>query len=103
MATPLQVLLVEDNADDAALLLGELRRAGYDPACERVDTESAMRAALARGTWDVVVSDASLPQFSAEAALQLLHASGLDLPFIVVSGSIGEAAAVALMKAGAHD
>ena len=103
MATPLRVLLVEDNADDAALLLGQLRRAGYDPACERVDTESAMRAALARGAWDIVVSDASLPHFSAEAALQLLHAGGLDLPFIVVSGSIGEAAAVALMKAGAHD
>ena len=103
MATPLRVLLVEDNADDAALLLGELRRAGYDPACERVATESAMRAALARGTWDVVVSDAALPQFSAQAALQLLRAGELDLPFIVVSGSIGEAAAVALMKAGAHD
>ena len=103
MATPLRVLIVEDNPDDAALLVRQFHRAGYDPVAERVDTERAMQAALGNGTWDVVLSDASLPQFSAEAALRVLHATGMDVPFIVVSGSIGEAAAVALMKAGAHD
>ena len=103
MAQPLRVLLVEDNADDAELLVRQLRRAGYDPLAERIDTGDAMRAALGNGTWDLVLSDASLPQFSAQAALELLHGCGIDLPFIVVSGSIGEEAAVTLMKAGAHD
>jgi signal transduction histidine kinase len=103
MSTPLRLLIVEDSEDDAALLLRELRRSGYDPAHEQVDNAAAMKAALDAETWDVVVSDHSMSSFSAPAALNVLQESGLDLPFIIVSGAIGEDAAVAAMKAGAHD
>ena len=103
MSIPLRVLLIEDSEDDAVLLLRELRYGGYEPVFERVDTAVAMNAALVRQTWDVVISDYSMPQFSAPAALTLLQKKELDLPVIIVSGSIGENTAVALMKAGAHD
>lgn len=103
MGTPIGLLMVEDSEDDALLLISELRDAGYDPAFERVDTAEAMEAALATQPWDIVISDYSMPRFSASAALTLLQESGLDLPFIIVSGAIGEDAAVAAMKAGAHD
>jgi signal transduction histidine kinase len=95
--------LVEDSADDAALLLRELSRGGYQVGQTRVDTEPAMRAALAKGGWDVVISDHSIPQFSAAAALRLLQESGSDAPFIMVSSTIGEEAAVAALQAGASD
>src|ERR687889_416745 len=102
--TPLRVLIVEDSVDDTLLLLRELRRGGYEPQYERVDTAEAMRAALERQDWDVVVSDHAMPSFSAPAALTLLQDGGWpDLPFIIVSGHIGEDAAVKAMKAGAHD
>ena len=103
MSIPLRVLLIEDSEDDAVLLLRELRYGGYEPVFERVDTAVAMNAALVRQTWDVIISDYSMPQFSAPAALTLLQKKELDLPVIIVSGSIGENTAVALMKAGAHD
>ena len=103
MNIPLRVLLIEDSEDDAVLLLRELRYGGYETVFERVDTSVAMNAALERQTWDVVISDYSMPQFSAPAALTLLQKKELDLPVIIVSGSIGENTAVALMKAGAHD
>ncbi|MBI3326006.1 MAG: response regulator [Nitrospinae bacterium] len=103
MSTPLRVLIIENSEDDAALLLRELRRGGYDPTCERVDTAEAMKAALTKQTWDIVISDYVMPHFSAPAALTLFQDSGLDLPFIIVSGSIGEDIAVSAMKAGAHD
>ena len=99
----LRVLIVDDSDSDAQLLVCELRRAGYHLSCERVDTAEAMGTALARQQWDVVISDYTLPGFSGCAALQLLHASGLDLPFIIVTGSVDEAVAVQVMKAGAHD
>jgi signal transduction histidine kinase len=102
MPVPLRVLLVEDSEDDAELIARELRGGDYAPEVRRVETEGAMRAALAE-PWDVVISDYSLPQFSGPAALSLVRASGLDIPFIVVSGAIGEEVAVAAMKAGAHD
>jgi signal transduction histidine kinase len=102
MPLPLRVLLVEDSEDDAVLLARELRRGDYAPALRRVETAAAMRAALA-DPWDLVISDYALPQFSGLDALSLLRASGLDIPFIVVSGAIGEEVAVAAMKAGAHD
>ena len=102
--TPLRVLIVEDSTDDTLLLLRELRRGGYDPQHERVDTAEGMRAALEKQEWDVVISDHAMPAFSAPAALKLLQAGGWpDLPFIIVSGHIGEDAAVKAMKAGAHD
>lgn len=103
MAHPIRVLLVEDSVHDAALLLLELRSGGYEPMCERVETATAMAAALERQSWDVVIADYVLPQFSGPAALKLLQERGLDLPFIIVSGHIDEDTAVASMKAGAHD
>jgi PAS domain S-box-containing protein len=103
MGTPLRVLIVEDTADDAELLVRELRRGGFAPAYQRVDTAEAMSAALAQQMWDIVIADYTLPHFSAPAALALLQERGLDLPFIIVSGVIGEEAAVAALKAGARD
>jgi signal transduction histidine kinase len=99
----LQVLLVEDNPDDERLILRELRRGGYDVSHERVETASAMAAALARGRWDIVLSDFSLPQFSGPAALALLREKGFDIPFIIVSGTVGDEPAVAAMRSGAND
>jgi len=100
---PLQVLLIEDSEDDAALLEIELRRAGYAPLCHRVETPEALSAALERRHLDIVISDYRLPRFDGLAALALVKAKGLDLPFIIVSGYITEETAVAAMKAGAHD
>jgi signal transduction histidine kinase len=103
MGTPLRVLIIEDNERDAALIVRELVRGGYDLAYECVETEPAMAEALARQTWDLVLSDYALPSFSALAALRMVAASGLDLPLIVVSGSVGEEAAVEVMREGACD
>ena len=104
MGVDLKVLLVEDSEDDALLLVRRLRKGGYDPTWERVDTPEEMGAALDARSWDLVISDHSMPAFSSSAALGLLRSKGfVDLPFIIVSGNIGEDAAVAAMKAGAHD
>ncbi len=103
MNQPLRVLIVEDNEDDVRLLLRELRRGGFEPSFERVETAEGMGSALEGREWDLVVSDYSMPQFSAPAALELLRATGIDVPFIIVSGTIGEETAVAALKAGAHD
>src|SRR5574341_803430 len=103
MATPLRVLIVEDSEDDAVLLSRELRRGGYDLTYERVDTAATMIAALENQTWDIVFSDHSMPHFSGTEALAIMRERGLDLPFIFVSGTIGEDNAVAAMKVGAHD
>ncbi len=102
MTNPLRVLMVEDSATDAKLVVGELRRAGQLVEFDRVETAEAMRAALQRN-WDVVTSDWSMPRFTAPAALAILKESGIDLPFIIVSGTIGEETAVEAMRAGAHD
>ena len=103
MNKPLCCLLAEDSENDALLLVRQLRMGGYDVTWERVDTAEAMRAALGRQPWDIVIADYEMPRFSGLAALELLKASGKGLPFIIVSGSIGEEEAVASMKAGAHD
>jgi len=103
MGNPLRVLVVEDSEDDALLLDRELRRSGYNPRSLRVQTAERLQAALQEDTWDVVVTDHNLPGFSSEAALAIVKNSGLDLPVIIVSGSIGEDIAVAAMKMGAHD
>jgi signal transduction histidine kinase/DNA-binding response OmpR family regulator len=102
-ACPLRVLLIEDSEDDATLTIGELCRGGYTPTWERVDTATATGAALTRRKWDVILADYFQPHFSGLEALRLVQQSGLDLPFIIVSGAIGEDVAVAAMKAGAHD
>lgn len=103
MGGELRLLVVEDSEDDTLLLVRELERAGYGVICERVESAAAMRVALAKTTWDVIIADYTMPQFSATQALALLKEVGLDLPFIIVSGTIGEERAVAAMKAGAHD
>ncbi len=103
MTQAIRVLLIEDSEDDALLLMREIRRAGYDVETTRVDTTDALDQALKSGEWDVVVSDYSLPSFDGLTALAMVKEAGLDLPFIVVSGTIGENVAVAAMRAGAHD
>jgi PAS domain S-box-containing protein len=99
----MQLLIVEDSADDAELMIRALRRAGCDPDYERVETPEAMQAALLRGSWDMVIADYSLPHFSGLAALKMLQDQEIDLPFILVSGSVGEDVAVAAIRAGARD
>jgi DNA-binding NtrC family response regulator len=103
MSTPLRVLLVEDSKGDANLIVLELQDSGYAPEFERVDTPEAFRAALTRQTWDLIICDYFLPRFSGLDALAMVKESGLDLPFIIVSGVIGEDVAVAAMKSGAYD
>ena len=103
MGAQLRVLLVEDSPDDAELTVRALVGGGYAPIWERVDTEEAMGGALDRVPWDVIISDYSMPRFSAPAALSFLQRRGVDLPFIIVSGTVGDEVAVAAMKAGAHD
>jgi PAS domain S-box-containing protein len=105
---PLRVLLVEDSENDALLFLRELRRGGYEPLYEQVSTPEEMERALGEASsrgepWEVVVSDYYVPRFGALAALELLRRLGYDTPFVVVSGKIGEDAAVAMMRAGAQD
>jgi diguanylate cyclase (GGDEF)-like protein len=103
MGTPLRLLIVEDSEDDARLLVREVRHGGFEPAWERVETATALGDALDRQPWDIVISDFTIPGFSGTEALALLRARDPDLPFIFVSGTIGEDVAVGAMKAGAHD
>jgi two-component system cell cycle sensor histidine kinase/response regulator CckA len=103
MSTGLKVLVVEDSENDAELLLHELAKAGYKPTARRVDTAAEMEAALGQDAWDLIISDYVLPQFSGLEALKILRRRSLDIPFIVVSGKIGEEVAVEALKAGAHD
>jgi len=103
MGKPLRVLFVEDSEDDAELLLRELQRIGYEVEFERVETDVAMRAMLIERPWDLILSDYTLPKFNAPQALEILKASRLEIPFIIISGTIGEETAVAALKAGADD
>ncbi|HEX3797411.1 MAG TPA: PAS domain S-box protein [Verrucomicrobiae bacterium] len=103
MRQPLHILIVEDSEHDVIFVVRTLQRGGFEPVFERVETEKQFKAALANRHWDAVIADYNLPQFSAIEALRLLQESKLDLPFIIVSGAIGEETAVAAMKSGAHD
>ena len=103
MSKPVRLLQIEDSESDAALIVRLLIKAGYEIHPHRVETAEAMRLALMDQAWDIVIADYSLPRFDALAALRVLQQSGQDLPFVVVSGSIGEETAVELMRAGAHD
>ena len=100
---PLRLLIVEDTPDDAMLLVRALKKGGYAPEHERVETPDAMRAALERGPWDLVISDYNMPEFSAMQALETAKRHDPNLPFLVVSGNIGEDVAVDIMRAGAQD
>src|SRR5215207_694176 len=99
----LRVLLIDDSEDDAQLILRELRRGGYDVKYELVETRPAMEAALSKSVWDIVLSDYTMPLFNAMEALETLKATGLDIPFLILSGTINEETAVTALKAGAHD
>ena len=99
----LRVLHIADQEQDLALMTRHLTQAGHDLTIHRVDTPDLMKAALEREEWDVVLCDYSLPHFHALAALQVLKDTGLDIPFIIISGTVGESVAVEAMRAGAHD
>ncbi|HTZ20452.1 MAG TPA: PAS domain S-box protein [Opitutaceae bacterium] len=103
MNSPLRVLIVEDSENDARLIQRQLTTAGYEVVFRRVETEAELRTALADDSWQLVLCDYHLPRLNAIRALEIIHASGLDLPVVVVSGQIGEEAAVDLMRRGAHD
>ena len=103
MTTTLRALMIEDSLDDAELAAAQLRLAGFAVGHERVDTEAAMRAALAEAAWDVILCDFSMPRFEAMRALAVARELCPETPFVIISGTIGEDAAVAAMRAGAHD
>jgi PAS domain S-box-containing protein len=101
--TNLRVLIVEDSDDDATLILRELRSSGYEPVAQRVESAAAMRAALSDKSWDIILCDYVIPGFSGTEALLIAKGCGLNLPFILVSGKVGEETAVEAMKTGATD
>jgi len=103
MAIPLSVLLVEDDRNDAELVIEALRRYGFVSNCKRVDNLPSLKSALERQSWDVVISDYALGKFDGMAALAVFQKLNLDIPFICVSGAMGEELAAGVMKAGAHD
>ena len=92
----LRVLIVDDSDDDSKLIIRQLQRGGYDPKWERVETCEAMESAMNRQQWDVILCDYKMPHFSAHAALKLIQDRKIDIPFIIVSGTIGEDTAVTL-------
>ena len=102
MSRPLRVLLLEDRQDDARLILHELRRAGFEPAGERVETEADFLARLDPAP-DLILADYHLPGFDALLALRLVRERGLDVPVIVVTGALGDEAAVECLRQGAAD
>ncbi|MDB6112799.1 MAG: putative sensor protein [Pedosphaera sp.] len=103
MNKSLRVLMVEDSEDDAHFVIRELKRGGFEPVFERVETSKGLTSALDRQPWDLIISDHSMPGFGSLDALELVKGKELDIPFIVVSGAIGEDMAVKAMKAGASD
>lgn len=102
MTAPVRVLIVEDNPDDADLVRHELRRSA-DVVVERVETREGLSEALGRAPWDIIVADHSMPGFSARDALKMVRAVDPDVPFVLVSGTIDEETAVAVMRDGAND
>jgi PAS domain S-box-containing protein len=103
MGKPLRVLMVEDSEDDALLVIRVLKKGGYEPVYQRVETAEAMRAALREKTWDVILCDYQMPKFTGLTAIALLKETNIDIPLIIVSGAIGEEIAVDCMRFGAHD
>jgi PAS domain S-box-containing protein len=103
MGKPLRVLIVEDSEDDSLRMSRALKKGGYNPVYERVETAEAMRAALREKAWDVILCDYQMPKFTGLTAIALLKETNIDIPLIIVSGAIGEETAVDCMRCGAHD
>jgi PAS domain S-box-containing protein len=103
MPNALKVLIVEDSENDTLLITRELQRGGFEVDFERVDTPESLRGALAKQSWDLIISDYSMPRFRGPEALAIYNEHEIDIPFISVSGTMGEDTAVAMVKAGAHD
>jgi DNA-binding NtrC family response regulator len=101
--TAVKILVIEDSEDDARLAMRMLRKGGFLPAYRRVDNVEALKTAFEQDRWDAVLSDFRMPGFSGMDALEVFRSTGLDIPFIFFSGTIGEETAVAAMKAGASD
>jgi PAS domain S-box-containing protein len=99
----LRVLMVEDSEDDALLIIRELKKGGYNPVHERVETAAAMKKALQEKQWDIILCDYKMPKFSGAQAIALLQETNIDIPLIIVSGTIGEETALECMRSGAHD
>jgi PAS domain S-box-containing protein len=103
MSRSLRLLFLEDSEDDVLLITRQLRKVGYEIQDRRVEKPEDFRAALCEGTWDLVISDYSLPGLNALMAIQIFKEVGPDIPFLVVSGAVGEETAVEVLKSGAHD
>ncbi|HUJ31304.1 MAG TPA: response regulator [Candidatus Acidoferrum sp.] len=103
MAIPLRTLIVEDSEDDAALIVRELGRGGFDVSHLRVGSARALNAVLEASEWDIVISDYWMPGFSGAEALKILRAKNSEVPFFYVSGTLGEETAVAALRSGAQD
>jgi two-component system, cell cycle sensor histidine kinase and response regulator CckA len=103
MGIPLRVLIIEDSEDDALIVVRELKHAGYDVTFTRVDSPVALKSAVTGEEWDLVISDFSMPKFSGTEALRVVRSLKSDAPFIFISGTMGEDAAVAALKDGAQD
>lgn len=103
MKIPLKLLIIEDSEDDVELLLRELKKNNFDVVYDQIQSRPAMIEALNKTSWDIIISDYELPLFSGVKALEVYKELNLDIPFIVVSGNIGETTAVEMMRAGAHD
>src|SRR4030043_1689322 len=96
----LRILMVEDSEDDVLLIIRELKKGGYDPAYERVETAPAMKKALKEKHWDIILCDYKLPKFNAPSAIALLKETNIDIPVLIVSGAIGEEATIECMHLG---
>jgi PAS domain S-box-containing protein len=103
MSQALRVLIVEDSEDDALLILHKLKEGGFEPSFERVESRAGLEKSLREGSWGLILADYAMPQFSGLEALKILKESGKDIPFILVSGTIGEKIAIEAMRRGAQD
>jgi PAS domain S-box-containing protein len=99
----LRVLIIEDSEDDALLIIRDLKKGGYNPVYERVETAAAMKKALQEKQWDIILCDYKLPKFNAPSAIEVLKKANIDIPLIIVSGVIGEDVAIECMRLGAQD
>jgi DNA-binding NtrC family response regulator len=103
MAETLRTLIIEDSMEDTFFIVRELQRSGYQVDFERVETQAAMERALRASAWDLVISDYRMPSFDGAAALEVFQTAGLEAPFVIVSGALGEERAVEMLKAGADE